>query len=380
MKSLKISTLFILAAIVIVSCGKNTEGIEAKKARLDEARNEIKTLHEEIAVLEQEIAKEDPAFGKVQETAELVTTVPASKSEFSHKIEVRGNVQSRTNVYVSAEGMGQLTAVNVVEGQYVNKGQLIATIDSETLERNIAEVENQLSFATTVFEKRDRLWKQNIGTEIDYLQAKNNKESLEKSLETLNSQLDKTRIKAPFSGTIEEVPVSAGQIVQPGTPVAFLVSNQNMYIHAEVSEAYIGKFKKGDVVTVEFPSLGESFESTITTVGSVINQASRTFTVEVKLPNVKEYLKTNLVAILKMTDYHVEEAVTIPSRIIQEDLQGNFVYLIENGSKKAKKGHVKLGYSYNNKTEVVAGLSGGENVVDKGNRTIADGTTVSIQN
>ncbi|HEY9118021.1 MAG TPA: biotin/lipoyl-binding protein, partial [Roseivirga sp.] len=202
MKSLKISTLFILATIVIVSCGKNTEGIEAKKARLDEARNEIKTLHEEIAVLEQEIAKEDPAFGKVQETAELVTTVPASKSEFSHKIEVRGNVQSRTNVYVSAEGMGQLTAVNVVEGQYVNKGQVIATIDSETLERNIAEVENQLSFATTVFEKRDRLWKQNIGTEIDYLQAKNNKESLEKSLETLNSQLDKTRIKAPFSGTI----------------------------------------------------------------------------------------------------------------------------------------------------------------------------------
>ena len=380
MKSLRISTFFILATMVIVSCGKNIEGIDAKKARLDEARNEIKALHDEIALLEKEIAQEDPSFGKSQERATLVTTIPAAKTGFEHKIEVRGNVQSRTNVYVSAEGMGQLTAVNVVEGQYVNKGQVLATIDSETLEKNIAEVQNQLSFATTVFEKRDRLWKQNIGTEIDYLQAKNNKESLEKSLETLNSQLDKTKIKAPFSGTIEVVPVSAGQIVQPGTPIAFLVSNQNMYIHAEVSEAYIGKFKKGDVVSVDFPSLGESFESTITTVGSVINPASRTFTVEVKLPNVKEYLKTNLVAILKMTDYHVEDAITIPSRIIQEDLQGNFVYLIENGSKKAKKVHVKLGYSYDNQTEVVAGLSGGENVVDKGNRTIADGTTVSIQN
>ena len=305
--------------------------------------------------------------------------MPATKTDFEHKIEVRGNVQSRTNVYISAETMGQLTALNIVEGQYVNKGQVLATIDSESIEKNIAEVENQLEFATTVFEKRERLWKQNIGTEIDYLQAKNNKESLEKSLETLNTQLDKTKIKAPFSGTVEEVPVSAGQIVQPGTPVAFLVSNQNMYINAEISEAYIGKFERGDEVTVSFPSLGKTYQSTIASIGSVINQASRTFTVEVKLPNDKDLLKTNLVAVLKMTDYEAEDAVVIPSRIIQEDLDGNFVYLVEGG-KKAKKVHVKLGYSYDNKTEVLSGLSGGEAVVDKGNRIIADGTVVSVQN
>ncbi len=380
MKSLKISTFFILATIVVVSCGQNTEGIEAKKARLDEARNEIKTLHEEIDALEQEIAKEDPTFGKAQEAAALVTTMKVAQSDFRHKIEVRGNVQSRTNVYISAEMMGQLTAVNVVEGQYVNRGQVIATIDSEAIEKNIAEVENQLSFATTVFEKRDRLWKQNIGTEIDYLQAKNNKESLEKSLETLNTQLGKAKIKAPFSGTIEEVPVSKGQIIQPGMPLAFLVSNENMYIHAEVSEAFIGKFKKGDSVSVMFPSLDKSFESTITTVGSVINEASRTFTIEFKLPNVKEYMKTNLVAVIAMTDYYAADAITIPSRIIQEDLEGNFVYLLDNGSKRAKKAHIKLGYSYANQTEVIAGLSGGESVIDKGNRTIADGTSVSVQN
>ena len=369
-----------LAALVVVSCGQDADTLEAKKERLQAAQDEMRALDAEIKELEKAISAEDPSFGQIEESSELVTTVQATRTSFEHKIEVRGNVQSRTNVYISAETMGQLTAVNVVEGQYVNKGQVLATIDSESIEKNIAEVETQLSFAKTVFEKRDRLWKQNIGTEIDYLQAKNNKESLEKSLETLNTQLEKTKIKAPFSGTIEVVPVSAGQIVQPGTQVAFLVSNQNMYIHAEVSEAYIGKFQKGDAVTVELPSLGQTFESTITTVGSVINQASRTFTVEVKLPNVKEYLKTNLVAIVKLTDYQAEDAITIPSRIIQEDLKGNFVYLVENGSKKAKKVHVKLGYSYNNLTEVVAGLSGGESVVDKGNRTIADGTTVSIQN
>jgi len=254
----------------------------------------------------------------------------------------------------------------------------LATIDSETLEKNIAEVENQLTFAKTVFEKRDRLWKQNIGTEIDYLQAKNNKESLEKSLETLQTQLEKTKIKAPFSGTIEEVPVSAGQIVQPGVPVAFLVSNENMYIHAEVSEAYVGKFKKGDKVNVTVPALNESFESSIVSVGSVINEASRTFTIEVKLPNVDDYLKTNLVTIVELTDYHVDEAIVIPSRIIQEDLQGTYVYKV-NGS-KAEKVHIKLGQTYNSHSEVLTGLNAGESIVDKGARTIADGSAINIQN
>lgn len=378
MKAFKISTLFMLAALVVASCGQNTDTLEAKKARIDEARNEIKSLHDEIATLEKEIAVEDPDFGQVQERATLVTTVPAAQTEFSHRIQIRGNVQSRTNVYISAETMGQLTAVNMVEGQYVRKGQVLATIDSETLEKNIAEVENQLTFAKTVFEKRDRLWKQNIGTEIDYLQAKNNKESLEKSLETLQTQLEKTKIKAPFSGTIEEVLVSAGQIVQPGVPVAFLVSNENMYIHAEVSEAYVGKFKKGDMVKVTVPALNETFESTIVTVGSVINEASRTFTVEVKLPNVDQYLKTNLVTILELTDYHVDEAIVIPSRIIQEDLQGTYVYKV-SGS-KAQKVHIKLGQTYDSHTEVITGLNAGESIVDKGARTIADGSAISIQN
>lgn len=378
MKAFKISTLFMLAALVVASCGQNTDTLEAKKARIDEARNEIKSLHDEIAALEKEIAIEDPEFGKVQERATLVTTVPAAQTEFDHKIQIRGNVQSRTNVYISAETMGQLTAVNMVEGQYVRKGQILATIDSETLEKNIAEVENQLTFAKTVFEKRDRLWKQNIGTEIDYLQAKNNKESLEKSLETLQTQLEKTKIKAPFSGTIEEVPVSAGQIVQPGVPVAFLVSNENMYIHAEVSEAYVGKFKKGDKVNVTVPALNESFESSIVSVGSVINEASRTFTIEVKLPNVDDYLKTNLVTIVELTDYHVDEAIVIPSRIIQEDLQGTYVYKV-NGS-KAEKVHIKLGQTYNSHSEVLTGLNAGESIVDKGARTIADGSAINIQN
>lgn len=376
MKPQSIITLFIIA-LVAFSCGQKPEGVEGKKARLTEAKAEVKALQTEIASLEKEITAEDPSFGEPVDNSTVITTLPAEKTHFEHKVQVRGNVESRTNVYVSSEMMGQLTAVNVREGQYVREGQVLATIDSDNLQKTIDEVNNQLDFAKVIFEKRDRLWKKNIGTEIDYLQAKNNKESLEKQLATLETQLAKAEVKAPFSGTIEQVPVKKGEVIQPGMPIAFLVSSSDMYISAEVSETYIGKFKKGDNAMVVLPSLGEEFKSQIISVGNVINEASRTFTIELKLPKVESYLKTNLITQILLTDYEAEGAIVIPSRIIQEDLKGNFVYLV-NG-KKAKKVHVELGYSYDNHTEVITGLSGGETMIDKGNRAVADGTVVSVQ-
>lgn len=378
MKTIKISTFFMLAVLVAACGSQETDSLEGKKARLGEIKSEIESLNQEMVSLEAEIKSADPNFGKGADNSTLVTTLTAAKQPFQHKIEVRGNVESRTNVNISAETMGQLTAVNVVEGQYVRRGQVIATIDSESIEKNIAEVETQLDFATTVFEKRERLWKRNIGTEIDYLTAKNNKESLERTLETLQTQLEKTKIKAPFNGTIEQVPVNRGQMVQPGVPVAFLVSNENMYISADVSEKYVGRFQRGDSVTVMIPSLGETFESTITAVGQVINQASRTFSVEIKLPKVDEYLKTNLITVIQLTDYEAEEAVVIPSRIIQEDLEGTFIY--KANGKKAERVAIELGLTYDGHSEVVNGLNGGETVIDKGNRIVADGTSIKIQN
>ncbi len=377
MKSRSIAAIF-LATLFAVACGSTDNTLEGKKQALTEAKAQLKDLQKTIRDLETEIVKEDPEFGKSSIKATLVTSVPAERTAFHHRIEVRGNVQSRTNVNISSEMMGQLVSVNVVEGQRVRRGDVIAELDSESLTKTIKELHTQIEYATTIFEKRERLWAKKIGTEIEYLQAKNNKESLENQLETTLTQLDKTSIEAPFSGTIEQVPVKNGEVVQPGMPVAFLVSNNNMYITSEVSESYIGKFKVGDEVEVTFPALKETFTSKISSVGNVINPASRTFTVEVRLPNVREYLKTNLVAIVKLVDYSSDDAVVIPSRIIQEDLQGNFIYTVQN--EQARKVHVQLGYSYDNRTEVVSGLMGGESIIDKGNRSVAEGTVVEIQN
>lgn len=377
MKLKSIITIFLISALAF-ACGQAEEGLDAKKSALTDARAELKALESQISTLESEIKAEDPDFEKISVNKTLVTVVSAEKKSFEHKIEVRGNVESRENVNISAEMMGQLVELKVREGQTVRAGQLIAAIDSENLIKTIDEVETQLEFATTVFEKRKNLWEKNIGTEIEYLQSKNNKEALENQLETLTTQLDKSTIEAPFSGIIESVPVKNGQIIQPGQPVAFLVSNNNMYITAQVSERYIGNFRVGDEVEVSLPAVKETFMSKINSVGNVINPSSRTFSVEVELPNGKDYLKTNLIAVLKLTDYHAKQAVVIPSRIIQEDLEGNFVYLADK--EKARKVHVELGLSYNNHTEVVAGLNGGEPIIDKGNRSVADGTVIDLKN
>ncbi|MFY0594750.1 efflux RND transporter periplasmic adaptor subunit [Roseivirga sp.] len=376
MKPQSIITILVLT-LVAFSCGPK-DTIESKKARIQEAKAEMKALETEVSEIEKALVAEDPNYNKPVEAATLITTVNAAKENFDHKIEIRGNVESRTNVTISSEMMGLLTSLPIKEGQYVEKGQILATVDAENLKKSVDELENQLEFATTVFEKRDRLWKKNIGTEIDYLQAKNNKESLEKQLATLQTQLDKAEIKAPFNGTIETVSVRQGEIAQPGMPIAYLVGNANMYITAEVSESYIGKFNRGDKVMVSIPSLGKEEASKIISVGKVINPASRTFTIEVQLPRLGSSVKTNLVTLLKLTDYSSDDAVVIPSRLIQEDFEGNFVYTVKD--KRAAKVHVKLGYSYDNHTEVLSGLNGGEVVVDKGNRTVANGTMVTAQN
>jgi membrane fusion protein (multidrug efflux system) len=373
----RIISAMMLVALIAVSCAEQ-DSLEAKKAALTEAKANMKSLQKEIKALEEEIIKVEPDFGKSAVKSTLVTTVPAERIPFEHKVDIRGNVLSRTNVNISSEMMGQLLQVHVVEGQKVNKGDLIAEIDSENLRKNIKELNTQIEYATTIYQKRARLWDKNIGTEVEYLQAKNTKESLENQLETLMTQLDKSTIEAPFSGTIENVPVKSGELMQPGQPVAFLVSNNNMYIRAEVSEDFIGSFNVGDEVEVTFPSLKKTVKTKINAIGNVINPASRTFTVEVNLPDELEYLKTNLVAILRLTDYRSADAVVIPSRIIQEDTEGNFIYTVQN--QQARKVHVQLGYSYDNQTEVLLGLMGGETIIDKGNRSVADGTVVSIQN
>jgi membrane fusion protein (multidrug efflux system) len=364
----------VLLTVLSFSCAKE-EGVEAMKARLAEMKEESTKLGAEIKTLEAEISKIDPEFAKTTKKSILITTANARRGEFTHFVEVTGSVLSKKNVAISAESAGRILEVPAIEGMRVSAGQILARIDAESTERNIEEMESNLELATTIFNKQERLWNQKIGTEIQYLEAKNRKEGLEKSLAVLKTQLNKAVVKAPFTGTVESVDVRIGEAVQPGMPMFQFVGESDLYIQADVSESFVGVLSKGDSVEVAFPSIGKSMKTRVSSVGGVINPNNRTFKVEVLLPSLPE-LKPNMISILKINDYHNNESVIVPAHLILADNKGDYVFTVEDGT--AKKKYVTRGLTSGNETEIKEGLTGTETIVDKGFREVGDNFSVAV--
>jgi membrane fusion protein, multidrug efflux system len=364
----------ILSLALVVSCAKE-EGVDAMKTKLANLKDQVVTLNSEIKTLETEISKLDPDFAKANKKSILITTVAARKGEFTHYVEVTGSVLSKKNVSISAETAGRILEVPVMEGMRVSRGQILARIDAETIERNIEEMENSLQLATTIFQKQERLWNQKIGTEVQFLEAKNRKEGLEKNLESMKTQLKKAFVRAPFNGTIETVQVRMGEAVQPGVPMFEFVGESDMFILADVSESYVGVLTKGDSVTIDFPSIGKTLTTRVSAVGGVINPNNRTFKIEVLLPNMTD-IKPNMIAVLKIRDYQNPTSVLVPAHLILADNKGDYVFTVENQT--AQKKYVKRGLTANNETEILEGLTGSEILVDKGFREVGDNFSVNI--
>lgn len=364
----------IILATLVISCAKE-EGVEAKKTKLAELKDQIGTLNTEIRTLEAELSQLDPEFANANKKSILITTAAARKGEFTHYVEVTGSVLSKKNVSISAETAGRILEVPVMEGSRVSKGQILARIDAESIQRNIEEMENSLALATTIFQKQERLWNQKIGTEVQYLEAKNRKEGLEKNLASMKTQLDKAFVRAPFNGTIETVLVRMGEAVQPGVPMFEFVGENDLFIQADVSESYVGVLGKGDSVNIVFPSLNKTITSRVTAIGGVINPNNRTFKVEVSIPNIAD-VKPNMITVLKIRDYQNPNSVLVPAHLILADTKGDYVFVVENQT--AQKKYVKRGLTANNETEIMEGLIGSETLVDKGFREVGDNFSVNI--
>lgn len=380
MIKIKNITKISILSILLVACGGSGDDLTAKKEALQSKKDQLAQLKSEISTLEKEISELDPEFTETV-TEVLVASLPVKKTPFYHQIEVRGSVESRKNVLISAETMGRVEAIHVREGDYVKTGQLMIELDADILRNNISEVETQLELATTVFERQKNLWDQKIGTEIQFLQAKNNKESLERRLATLKSQLAQYFVRAPFSGNVDEVATKVGQMAQPGVPLVRVVNPKEMYIKADVSEAHLGKINPGDKVSVYFPIQKAEFKTEINSVSKVINNENRTFKVEISLPQTGKFeFQPNQVVVTTMTDYKKEEAIAIPTKLIQTDNEGKFVYVINgnSGTNKASKVRVQTGVNYNSQTEILSGLSGGELLIEKGYRDVNDGVEVKL--
>nr|WP_041740172.1 efflux RND transporter periplasmic adaptor subunit [Echinicola vietnamensis] len=364
-----------LVAVMAFSCGEQGSDLEAKKAQLKAYKDQYHELKNNISELEKEIAAEDSTFAKNNRKSVLVTTVKAQNQAFEHYLEVTGSVLSKKNVNISAEVAGRIEQIEVQEGMRATKGEVLVSIDGESIDNNIAELETQLDLATTLYEKQQRLWDREIGTEVQYLEAKNRVESLEKNLATLKTQKNKTTIRAPYHGTVEEVMVKLGELVQPGMPIINFVGESDLYIEADISEAYVGVLEQGDSVRVEFPSLGRDIKTKVTAVGAIINPSNRTFKIEVFLPRLK-HIKPNMISVLRIKDYENKAATTVPTNLIQRDNKGEYVYVVDKG--QAKKQYITKGETYHRVSEIKEGLSGGEVLIDKGFREVAEGSKVQI--
>ncbi len=368
----------LLVLAVMAACSQPVSDLETKKKDLEAARNEMISLKEKIGNLEKEIVELDPTFAR-NNNAVLISTWPLEAKPFEHYVDVRGSVESRKNVTLSAMTGGKVERVLVTEGQSVTVGQTLIVLEAEILRNSIKELETSLALATTVYEKQEKLWKQKIGSELQYLQAKNNKESLEGKLATLNSQLDQMIIKAPFSGTIDKVDALVGEMAAPGLALVRMVNSSDMYVKTDVSEDFIGKLKPGDKVEILFPAFDKKSKSTILSIGQVINPENRTFRVEAGLSN-EVAAKPNQVVVISLRDYVNPKVFQVPTKIIQRDSEGQYIYVVEqkDATLIARKVYVKLGLSFNGQTEILEGLTGSEKVVFEGFREVTEGAELKI--
>ncbi len=378
----------LISAIVLTSCGgdknksvediiasKDLSSMRQKKAELDASAQEISA---QLKQLEQQIKTLDP-----QEKIPLITTFTAKETQFNHFVELQGNVSTKQNVVITAEYGGVLTKVYVKEGQKVRKGQALAKIDDGGLSQQLAQVKIQTDLAKTTFERQKRLWDQKIGSEIQYLQAKSTYEAQEQMVSQLQQQVGKTIVRAPFSGTIDDVITEQGTVVAPGQSQLFRIVNLNdMYIETDVPERYVADITPGKEVKVNFPVLGKDVDAKVRQAGNFINPANRTFKVEVAFPNKDATIKPNLTAKLRINDYTNNKAILIPQSIISENAEGQqYVYTVadKNGEKaKAKRTIIETGKTQGDDIEVLSGIADGEEIIEEGARSVKDGQDVKI--
>jgi membrane fusion protein, multidrug efflux system len=366
------SNLTIATALLVVAfaCGKKDKATELKELQAQKTE-----LEAQIAKLEKEvIAQADPKeiiAGKVIE----VGVMNIESKPFEHYLNVQGKVGSDLNINVGSKVPSTVVKIYVKKGQSVSKGQVIAQLDGEALRKGIQEAKTSLSFVTELYNKQKSLWDQKIGTEVQFLQAKNQKESLESKIEGLNEQLAMYTIKAPSAGIIDEVVAKEGEMLAPGYPGFRIINNSSFKVTADIAETYINKIKKGNRVSISFPDLNETIERNIDLVSDEINAINRTFSIQIDLGASNKY-KSNMITYFKIKDYSNPNAITVPINILQHGADGEYVFVAENGV--ARKRIVTVGEQYGTDAEITSGIKNGDKVINVGYQNIAEGQKIKF--
>ena len=380
--------LSLWASLSLLSCQEKKQTVDEVIATNDltQLRAKRAAIGDQHQALSQDLEALDRAIGKLDqnEKLSLVTAMVISPERFEHYLQVQGDVATKQNIVLYPQFSGQLQTLHVSVGDQVKKGALLATLDDNGMAQQLNQLMVQEALAQTTFERQEKLWNQNIGSELQYLQAKTQYEAQRSLTQQVSQQLEKSKILAPFDGTIDAVLAEAGTVVSAGmSPVFRLVNLSNMYLKADVAEGYLNDVVSGKKVLVNFPVLGLEVPSTIRSVGRYINPDNRTFSIEVDLPNNKAQIKPNLTAQININDYTNDQALLVPQSVISENAAGEqYVYTTlydkDRNQSLAKKRIVVTGKTEGDFVEILQGIQPGDTVIAEGARSVKDGQPISI--
>lgn len=371
----KVFSFFILASLM-VACGTGASDPETIKNEIKEHKKEISNLEAKIKELEAQLPENGVKANKLK-----IRVKEVERKSFSSFFEATGELEAKNEAYISPEVSGQITSIHAEEGQKVSRGQLLAKLNTSLIEKNIEELKTQLNLAETFFNKQSELWEKGIGSERQYLETKNNYESIKNKLATIQEQYNLSIIKSPINGYVEKIMLKKGELAVPGMQLMRIIDIDKLQVTAMLSESYLPVVKKGDMVTITFPTFPDIvLKEKVSRVGNVVNQQNRTFTIEIEISNTDGRLKPNLLATIRINDYNAESALVVPSLVIREDVKGSYLYVAEQQDDLwvAKKKYINTGRSYMNETEILSGLKGDELVITDGYSNVSDGTVISI--
>ncbi len=376
MKSL-LTIRHLTAAMLIAFLASCSSKPESKTDQLALLKKQQVELAKSIASLEKEITKENPSAFKVKMKEVNVTEL--RPRPFDHYVQTQATILAVDNILMSAKSPGVVTQVFTREGDAVNKGQILAQVDNTLILRGIDELNANLELAKTVFERQKNLWDQKIGTEVQFLQAKNNKESLERRVASLQEQNEMTRIKAPITGTIDAVNIKVGENAAPGAPVFRIINTSDLKASAKVSEAYVTTIHKGDKAVVSFPDIDKSIFSEVTFIGRNIDALTRSFPLEVKLPSSGD-LRPNMTSILKIIFHTEKAALCVPINVVQDINGEKVVYVAESDGANlvARRKAVKVVGVYDNLAQIKSGLKSGDKIITVGYQGLNDGELIKL--
>ncbi len=371
MKTLKLLSVLILA--ILIGCVEEVNEISQKKETLKALKQQMGDLKSQISSLEKEIAFSDTLV----EGGVVVHTQVVEATNFTHYISQPGIVSSKENILISVEIGGMVVKRLVEEGNWVNKGDAIIQLDESVLSNQVEDVRQSTELAKTTYERQNNLWKQAIGSEIQYLQAKNQYMSLQKKLAAMEAQLDKLELVAPISGRLDEIYINVGEFAAPAMSAFRIVNSKKLQVEVDVAERYSTIIKKGDLVNLSFNALDINRQEKVSFVGQVINPQNRTFKVKINLNNSSGDIKPNSIASVKLQDFSQKDAMVLPSACIKKDMRGSFVFLADNN--KAIKKYVETGLSEDDMTHITSGLEFGQEVIVIGYDGVANGSKIDIK-